>query len=640
MEKRLAPPPGKEREQERLLKKTIEEQRLEARQKAEKRRAAKMSGRKQTAIETLAQAVSEITSMVQESSSSIEELTSTMDVISKQAVEASDAAEDSNVAVKSISAAADTAQSNTLVYIEKVESVKRLLRETSQGIVSLISGVNAMVTDNTETVKSLGALEDQTAEIEVAVSSIIKASDQINLFALNAAIEASRAGEHGAGFSVVADEIRKLAEQAEENATQITDGIKRVRDSVNMVKEYLAEMHKQSIQDADKASEIRASLRAAAEDMEDVLKASKEIRDLGEAQALETAKMTENSAEIASGAAQAAAANQQATTSLQQQSKAVEDILKAAEDIQEQADKLSREKYTQRSAEELAISAEELNATIEETQAASRLTESAIEQIAQAAVQQASSARQNSNLVTVVVNAARGIAERTQTTSDRILKQQELLRSIDRETASMVERISTAADNNVEAAKNIRALNEDISGLERTLGRLNTINVLSNMLAVTGRVESARAGDVGYGFAGVSADVKSLVDQTSDQLANIGDKIKVIRETITLITGNVEVTGMKVRQEVENAKTSVASLSQVDDDLAVVVSGINDIKDAASSALAATEDMKKSMDSITQGAETASTACQQAAAVAKQQAQAIRALASSAEEIAAQADEL
>ena len=640
MEKRLAPPPGKEKEEERVLNKTIEEQRLEARQKAEKRRAARISKRKQTAVETLAQAVSEITSMVQESSSSIEELASTMAVISKQAVEASDAADKCSVSVKSISAATDTAQSNTRVYVEKVESVKGLLRATSEGIASLISGVNAMVADNAETIKSLEALENQTVEIEARVDSITKASDQISLFALNAAIEAARAGEHGAGFSVVADEIRKLAEQAEENATQITDAIKRIRHSVNSLKKSLADLHKQSVQDADKANELTASLGMAAEDMDNLLKQSQEIRDLAGLQASETVKMMDNSTEIATGAAEAAAANQQAATSLQQQSKAMEDIVKAAEDIEEQADRLREEKYTQRLAEELATSAEELSATIEETQAASRLTESAIEQIAQAAVQQASSARENSDLVTVIVNAAREIADKTQITVDGIVKQQEMLRSTDRELTGMIERISTAADSNVEAAENVRALNEDISGLERTVGRLNTINVLSNMLAVSGRVESARAGEHGSGFAAVSADVRRLVDQTSDQVVDIGDKIRFIKDTVTSIAGNVEVAGIRVRQEVENAKTSTVRLVQVLDDLATVNSRINGIKGAAASALGAAEDVKKSMDSITQGAETASTACQQAAAVAKQQAQAIRALASTAEEIAAQADEL
>ena len=160
------------------------------------------------------------------------------------------------------------------------------------------------------------------------------------------------------------------------------------------------------------------------------------------------------------------------------------------------------------------------------------------------------------------------------------------------------------------------------------------------MLAVTGRVESARAGEQGSGFAAVSADVRGLVDQTSDQVSEIGDKIRFIKDAVTSIVGNVEVAGMKVRQEIEKSKTSTAFLVQVDNELAAVSRAVNGIKDAAASTLEAAEDVKKSMDTITRGAETASTACQQASAAATQQAQAITVLASTTEEIAAQADEL
>ncbi len=191
------------------------------------------------------------------------------------------------------------------------------------------------------TVAKVEGLDEQSQQISNLVSMIKDIADQTNLLALNAAIEAARAGEHGKGFAVVADEVRKLAEQVAVSVKDITGIVMNIQSETSAVVESLkdgyteVELGTDQIRTTGKTfHEINESISKMAENINMV---SGNLADI----AANTKEMNESIAEIASISEEAAAGVEQTSASTQQTSGAMDEVAGSSEQLSKLAEELN-----------------------------------------------------------------------------------------------------------------------------------------------------------------------------------------------------------------------------------------------------------------------------------------------------------
>lgn len=156
----------------------------------------------------------------------------------------------------SLAAASDQAAE----VAEVAKSTQQVAGEGAQRVAALAGNLDQLavsVESSTQTARQLG---DSSREIGTIVNVIAAIAEQTNLLALNAAIEAARAGEAGRGFAVVADEVRKLAESTSNATRDINQRISQIRNDVACMVEAMVQTNEKTIVSAKEAQAAESIL--------------------------------------------------------------------------------------------------------------------------------------------------------------------------------------------------------------------------------------------------------------------------------------------------------------------------------------------------------------------------------------------
>lgn len=318
------------------------------------------------AMEQLAVANNEGNTTVRETAGFTDQLEQAISQIADGAQEQAKNVNQTSQRVVQMAKAIEEVAQNTKVVAQAAKATESAAEKGGEAVTKTIEGMNrikASVYQSAQQIKELGEQSQQIGEIIQVIDDI---AEQTNLLALNAAIEAARAGEHGKGFAVVADEVRKLAERsgkATKEIASLINSIQGVTGRAVSAMELGTKEVEQGSTLADGAGvalkQILDTIRQANEQIQSISAATEQIADYSTDVVTSVDNVAAITEENTAATEEMAAGSAEVTKSIDRISRVIETCSAASEEVLASAQEMGA------SAGEISSSASELKGMVE-----------------------------------------------------------------------------------------------------------------------------------------------------------------------------------------------------------------------------------------------------------------------------------
>ena len=297
-------------------------------------------------VEQTTAAAEELTASTDEVATASQDVAKQLSMINDGAKSAAETGKESAIAVEETASSVQMIASSTQEVHGGAIEAQTVAKQGHQTLRTTFKQLKVIQESSTDTKEKIRKLSQQSEKIGNITKVITAITDQTNLLALNAAIEAARAGEHGKGFAVVADEVRKLAEESKKSAEQIvrlTDIIQ--KDTVDV--EQAVELTVSNVNDGvDLIHEAQQSFNAIltsvdtmAQKVEQVSAATQEVSAASEEVAASVQEMSQSADMAASSTELVAAATEEQAATIGEINSVAKSLTSNAIQLQEQVQK-------------------------------------------------------------------------------------------------------------------------------------------------------------------------------------------------------------------------------------------------------------------------------------------------------------